>query len=219
LLRAIDANKDQSYFLQQMPRSALARALFPLGDLPKPEVRRLAREARLPVAERPDSTGICFIGERPFRDFLARYLTPSPGPILTPDGEQIGEHEGLMFYTVGQRGGLRVGGIRDRSDLPWYVAGKDSSRNALIAVQGGEHPLLLTREFRTGPLEWLVEPPAATFEGQVQIRHRQTPVPASVHWSSTGARICVTEPLRAVASGQYAALYQDDVCLGGAAIG
>ncbi len=219
LLRAVDANKDQSYFLQQMPRSALARAVFPLGDLPKPEVRRLARAANLPVAERPDSTGICFIGERPFREFLGRYLPAAPGPILTPEGEELGQHEGLMFHTVGQRGGLRIGGRKHHADLPWYVAAKDRARNALIVVQGGDHPLLLTREFRTTPLTWLTDPPPAQFVAQVQIRHRQTPVPAEIRWDASGATVSVHEPLRAVAPGQYAALYQEDVCLGGAVIG
>ncbi len=218
LQRAVDKNKDQSYFLQQMPRSALNRALFPLGELPKPEVRRLAREARLPVAERPDSTGICFIGERPFKEFLSRYLPPNPGPILTPDGEEIGRHDGLMFHTVGQRGGLRVGGLKNHSDLPWYVAAKDAERNALIVVQGKDHPLLHTREFSTEPMIWMIDPPDHSFLAEVQIRHRQTAVAAQIDWSAEGARITLREPLRAVARGQYAAVYRGDECLGGAVI-
>jgi len=218
LLRAIDPSKDQSYFLQQMPRAALAQALFPLGDLPKAAVRQLAREAGLPVAERPDSTGICFIGERPFREFLSRYLAPNPGPIETPDGDVVGEHTGLMFHTVGQRGGLGIGGRKDYPDLPWYVAGKDVARNALIVVQGADHPALAQDRFRTEPVQWLVDPPAAEFAGEVQIRHRQTPVPAHIHWTDHGAEIRLETPLRGIAPGQYAAFYQGDDCLGGAPI-
>ena len=219
LMRAVDAAKDQSYFLQQMPRAALSRAMFPLGGLTKSEVRALARDAGLPVAQRPDSTGICFIGERPFREFLSHYLPPSPGPILTLEGETLGEHDGLMYYTVGQRAGLRIGGKREHSELPWYVARKIPERNALVVVQGEEHPALLTAVFSTGPVTWLVEPPAAEFAGEVQIRHRQTPVPTTVSWNASGATVRPQMPLRAVAPGQYAAFYQGDLCLGGAVIG
>ncbi len=218
LLRAVDAHKDQSYFLHQMPRSALSRALFPLGQLEKSAVRTLAREARLPVSERPDSTGICFIGERPFRAFLAQYLTPSPGPIETPEGVQVGTHSGLMFHTLGQRGGLGIGGRQGLPDLPWYVAAKDPSRNALIVVQGVDHPLLSSHALRTGPVQWLTDPPAATFAGEIQIRHRQRAVPADVVWNADGATVTLPQALRAVAPGQYAAFYQGEECLGGAVI-
>jgi tRNA-uridine 2-sulfurtransferase len=218
LLRARDADKDQSYFLQQVPRAALGAALFPLGELVKDEVRELARRAGLAVHDRPDSTGICFIGERPFRDFLSAYLAPLPGPIETPDGERIGTHAGLMFHTIGQRQGLRIGGQRARSGAPWYVAAKDARRNALIAVQGHDHPLLQSCEFTTAPVRWLDAPPAAEFECGVQVRHRQAAVPARVRWSAAGASLTLAAPLRAVAPGQYAAFYRDEECLGGGAI-
>jgi tRNA-specific 2-thiouridylase len=218
LARAHDRNKDQSYFLQQMPYDALHRALFPLGDLTKAEVRRLAQAAGLPVHDRPDSTGICFIGERPFREFLGRYVPPTPGPIETPDGERLGTHQGLAFHTIGQRQGLGIGGQRGRDDAPWYVAGKDPTRNALIVVQGDQHPLLYAEILHTEPIRWLGPPPPTTFEGGLQVRHRQTAVPATVEWTDAGARIVPRTPLRAVAPGQYAALYRDDLCLGGGVI-
>jgi tRNA-uridine 2-sulfurtransferase len=218
LLRGRDADKDQSYFLQQVPRAALGAALFPLGELVKGEVRELARRAGLPVHDRPDSTGICFIGERPFREFLSGHLPPVPGPIETPDGERLGTHDGLMFHTIGQRHGLGIGGQRARSGEPWYVAAKDARRNALIAVQGHDHPLLLSAEFATGPVRWLGAAPPSEFECGVQVRHRQAAVPARVRWTASGARLTLAMPMRAVAAGQYAAFYRGDECLGGAPI-
>ena len=218
LLRGLDPAKDQSYFLQQVPRAALGAALFPLGALVKGEVRELARRAGLPVYDRPDSTGICFIGERPFRQFLAGYLAPAPGPIETPDGEHLGTHHGLAFHTIGQRQGLGIGGRRAQSGAAWYVAAKDVHRNALIAVQGHDHPLLQSREFTTGPVSWLAPPPAAELYCGVQVRHRQAAVPARVRWSASGARLTLAAPLRAVAPGQYAAFYRGEECLGGGAI-
>ncbi|HUO96546.1 MAG TPA: tRNA 2-thiouridine(34) synthase MnmA [Steroidobacteraceae bacterium] len=218
LLRARDRDKDQSYFLQQVPHAALASAEFPLGELTKAEVRELARRAGLPVHDRPDSTGICFIGERPFREFLAGYLAPAPGPIETPDGERLGTHEGLMFHTIGQRHGLRIGGLRAKRGDAWYVAAKDPRRNALIAVQGHDHPLLQSRALATGPVHWLGAAPAAELECGVQVRHRQAAVPARVSWRADGASLALGAPLFAVAPGQYAALYRDDECLGGGVI-
>ncbi len=143
LLKARDAAKDQSYFLHRLTQEQLAPVLFPLGDMHKRDVRRMAREQGIPTWAKKDSTGICFIGERPFRDFLARYLPRTPGPIETPDGQAIGRHDGLAYYTLGQRQGLRVGGTRDGTPEPWFVAAKVPARNALVAVQGHDHPLLL----------------------------------------------------------------------------
>ncbi|MBS0396657.1 MAG: tRNA 2-thiouridine(34) synthase MnmA, partial [Proteobacteria bacterium] len=218
LLRARDRAKDQSYFLQQVPRAALGAACFPVGELEKGEVRELARGAGLPVHDRPDSTGICFIGERPFREFLAGFLAPAPGPIETPSGERLGTHAGLMFHTIGQRHGLGIGGRRDAAEGAWYVAAKDAARNALIAVQGHDHPLLRRRAFDTGPVTWLGSAPPAEFACGVQVRHRQAALPARVRWDGSGARVALEQPAWAVAPGQYAALYDGEECLGGAAI-
>ncbi len=218
LLRALDRGKDQSYFLQQVPASALERALFPLGDLPKSEVRELARRAGIPVHDRPDSTGICFIGERPFREFLATYLPARPGPIVTPQGEQLGTHDGLMYHTIGQRDGLGIGGTRGHVAAPWYVAGKDLARNALIVVQGHDNPMLYSSALQTGPVSWLAAPPDGTFDCLLQVRHRQAPVPARVEPGVAGARVVLDAPLRAIAAGQYAAFYADEECLGGGVI-
>ena len=218
LLRARDAAKDQSYFLQQVTPAALRQAEFPLGTLTKQAVRALARDAGIPVHDRPDSTGICFIGERPFREFLAQYLPATPGPIETPAGERLGTHAGLMFHTIGQRGGLGIGGQRAHGDAPWYVAAKDLARNTLIVVQGETHPMLYSTRIVTGPVAWLAPPPAAQFDCLLQVRHRQRAVPARVEVTATGTVIAPSEPLRAVAVGQYAALYEGDECRGGAVI-
>lgn len=218
LLRARDRVKDQSYFLQQVPHEALSRACFPLGDLDKASVRQLAREAGLPVHDRPDSTGICFIGERPFREFLSQHLSAPPGDIETLSGDVIGRHDGLIFHTIGQRQGLRIGGHRAGSGDAWYVAGKDAKRNVLCVVQGHDHPALLRHAFSTGPIIWMTAPPVGTLQCEVQIRHRQAAQPARVDWDMTGARVTLTEPVWALAPGQYAAFYDGDQCLGGAVI-
>jgi tRNA-uridine 2-sulfurtransferase len=218
LLRARDPDKDQSYFLQQLPRAALPATLFPLGALTKAEVRDIARRAGLPVHDRPDSTGICFIGERPFRAFLATYLTPRPGPIETPAGERLGRHAGLMYHTIGQRHGLGIGGRRQHTGSPWYVAGKDLARNALIVVQGHDHPLLYAAALATGPVAWLAPEPPATLECAVQVRHRQAAVACRLEWTAAGAVVRLAAPLRGVAPGQHAAVYAGEECLGGGVI-
>jgi tRNA-specific 2-thiouridylase len=218
LLRARDNAKDQSYFLQQVAPTALACAEFPLGTLTKQEVRALARDAGIPVHDRPDSTGICFIGERPFREFLAGYLPAAPGPIETPEGERLGTHSGLMFHTIGQRGGLGIGGRRAHDDAPWYVAVKDVGRNTLIVVQGENNPMLYSSQIVTGAVAWLAPPPGEEFDCLLQVRHRQRAVPARARLTADGAMLEPAAPLRAVAVGQYAALYDGDECLGGAVI-
>ncbi|MGH8139652.1 MAG: tRNA 2-thiouridine(34) synthase MnmA [Steroidobacteraceae bacterium] len=219
LRKARDAGKDQSYFLHAVATEHLACTLMPLGELEKSAVRERARRAGLPVFDKPDSTGICFIGERPFRNFLARFLEHRPGPIETPEGERLGTHQGLAFYTLGQREGLRIGGRRGRSEEPWYLARKDGPRNALIVVQGHDHPLLCSSALATGRVHWLSNPSTVPFRCGVKVRYRQADQPALFEPRSDGtARIVFDEPQRAVTPGQYAVAYDDERCLGGAVI-
>jgi tRNA-specific 2-thiouridylase len=218
LLKARDAAKDQSYFLHAVAPAALARTIFPLGGLRKDDVRRIAHEAGLAVHDKPDSTGICFIGERPFGEFLARYVARTPGPIETADGRIVGEHTGLAFHTLGQRSGLGVGGRRGAADAPWYVAGKDMARNALIVVQSFDHPLLMTDRFEVEAMHWLAEP-HPRLECAVKTRYRQPDLAcrleaaAEDRWS-----VALRAPARAVTPGQYAVFYAGDRCLGGGVI-
>jgi tRNA-specific 2-thiouridylase len=218
LFRAADRSKDQTYFLHQLGAAALAEAEFPIGDLPKSEVRELARRAGLPVHDRPDSTGICFIGERPFRAFLERYLPARPGPIESERGEVLGRHSGLVYYTPGQRQGLGLGGRAGAPEEPWYVADKDVARNALVVVQGHDHPRLQCTSFSVGPLHWIGPPPALPLDCGVQVRHRQQDVRCRLEPAADGASVALEAPLRAVAPGQYAVFYLGDECLGGSVI-
>ncbi len=228
LRKALDAEKDQSYFLHAVARAHFARVAFPLGELTKREVRVLAREAGLPVYDKPDSTGICFIGERPFREFLARYIPTSPGDIVSERGEVVGRHRGLAFYTLGQRGGLEIGGRAGHDEQAWYVAAKNLARNELTAVQGHDHPLLVSRALATGPCNWLVQPSAAAnpthfqssgFESKIKVRYRQADQACQAAVRPDGAiEVRFTEPQRAVTPGQFAVLYDGDRCLGGGVI-
>ena len=223
LLKARDADKDQSYFLHAVAREHFERVLFPLGELTKPEVRALAREAGLPVFDKRDSTGICFIGERPFREFLARYIPTSPGDIVTGSGEVVGRHRGLAFYTLGQRGGLEIGGRAGHDEQAWYVAAKDLARNELLAVQGHDHPLLVSRALATGPCNWLVRPgpggPGVEFDSRIKVRYRQRDQDCHARLDDSGnLHVRFTEPQRAVTPGQFAVLYEGDRCLGGGVI-
>jgi tRNA-uridine 2-sulfurtransferase len=220
LLKGVDPQKDQSYFLHAMPGSALAHTLFPIGELHKDEVRRIARDLTLPVFDKKDSTGICFIGERPFAEFLSRYLPAQPGPIETLDGQVIGHHQGLMYYTLGQRQGLRIGGRSDAGDEPWYVARKDLGRNALVVAQGHDHPALFANAMNVTQLTWVSARPAtARFRCRAKVRYRQVDQECTV---TIGAgNDCVVEfdqPQRAVTPGQYAVFYADEECLGGGVI-
>jgi len=219
LLRAADEGKDQTYFLHGVPRTRLARVLFPLGELRKSAVRERARRAGLRVHDKPDSTGICFIGERPFAQFLERYLPATPGPIESADGRRLGEHRGLPFYTLGQRAGLALGGARGLPAEPWYVLAKVPERNALIVVQRHQQHELEAAAVRVADINWLCAARTAPFRASVQLRHRQ---PAQRAWveprDDGGAHVCFEQPQRAATPGQYAVLYEAQRCLGGGVI-
>jgi tRNA-specific 2-thiouridylase len=220
LLRAVDDNKDQTYFLHAIEAAALRHVLFPLGLLPKREVRRIAAEAGLANHARPDSTGICFIGERPFREFLGRWISAEPGPILSASGQQLGQHAGLPYYTLGQRQGLNIGGQAGAVAAPWYVAAKDPARNALVVVQDPDHPLLLSRAVITRRLHWLG---AAAEPGRgrwlARIRHRQPLVRCELAAAPGGGiEVRFARPVRAATPGQSVVLYEDDRCAGGGEI-
>jgi tRNA-uridine 2-sulfurtransferase len=225
LLKAADGTKDQSYFLHSIAPAALADTLFPLGELRKDEVRRRAHAAGLSVFDKPDSTGICFIGERPFEEFLRRYLPSFPGPIENTEGIVIGEHRGLALYTLGQRSGLGLGGRAGAAEAPWYVAAKDARRNTLIVVQDPEHPLLMSESFDVEDMHWLVAPEtlshsaAAELECSVKTRYRQGDLACRVQRSAEGrVHVRLFRAARAVTPGQYAVFYLDDLCLGGGVI-
>lgn len=220
LHKAADLSKDQSYFLHTLELAQLRAALFPLADLTKAEVRTLAREAGLPIYDKPDSTGICFIGERPFREFLAQYVPESPGPIVALDGERLGTHRGLAFYTLGQRGGLEIGGRAGHAEEPWYVADKDRARNALVVVQGHDHPALASTGMHTERAHWLLgAAPEQPFEAMVKVRYRQEDQPCRIRPLDDGSlEVEFEAPQRAVTPGQSAVFYRGTRCLGGAVI-
>jgi tRNA-specific 2-thiouridylase len=225
LLKALDASKDQSYFLHRLNQQQLSRTVFPLGDIPKTEVRRIAHELGLSNAAKKDSTGICFIGERPFRDFLNRYLPTKPGPIKTPEGDLIGEHVGLSFYTLGQRKGLGIGGVKgkqhdDGTSDAWYVARKDIPSNTLYVVQGHDHPWLLSRSLQAQNASWVAgDAPGLASEYGSKTRYRQSDSPAVLN-AASGAEFALdfSAAQWAVTPGQSAVLYDGDVCLGGGII-
>ncbi|MFM1885955.1 MAG: hypothetical protein RL026_1112 [Pseudomonadota bacterium] len=219
LLKGVDSGKDQSYFLHAVRRPDFAQVLMPLGGFHKSEVRDLARSAGLPVHAKRDSTGICFIGERPFRQFLEGYLSTSAGPIQTLDGERLGEHQGLSFYTLGQRSGLALGGRKGHAEAPWYVVAKDRARNVLVVAQGENHPALFSRRARVAQANWLCPVAAQGFPAGVRYRYRQ---PDQRAWVEVleGGEVMVTaeEPQRAVTPGQSAVFYAGERCLGGGVI-
>jgi tRNA-uridine 2-sulfurtransferase len=223
LLKAADASKDQSYFLHGIDAAALGRTVFPIGELRKTEVRRLAHAAGLPVYDKPDSTGICFIGERPFQEFLSRHLRTEPGPMENDRGAILGEHRGLALYTLGQRSGLGIGGRAGTAAAPWYVADKDTQRNALIVVQDQDHPLLLSDAFDVEQMRWLnfdADAAGQPLECAVKTRYRQNDLRCTVEQLAGQAvwRVNLAEPARAVTPGQYAVFYRDTRCLGGGVI-
>ncbi len=220
LLRGLDPAKDQSYFLHRLTQAQLARTLVPVGHLRKTEVRRIAAEIGLPNAGKKDSTGICFIGERPFRAFLNRYLPLQPGPMRTPDGTVVGEHVGLAFYTLGQRKGIGVGGRKTGSGEPWFVARKDLAANTLWIVQGHDHPWLLARELEAADCAWASgRAPEVGARFAAKTRYRQADAACTVV-AVEADRIALRfdEPQWAVTPGQSAVLYDGEVCLGGGVI-
>lgn len=219
LLRGVDRNKDQSYFLHGLGQGQLAQTLFPVGALEKAEVRRLAREAGLVPQAKKDSTGICFIGERDFRAFLGRWIEPQPGPIVDAEGRVLGRHDGVMFYTLGQRQGLGLGGVAGHPDSPWYVAGKDLARRRLTVVQGHDHPLLLSTRLQATEATWVAgAPPAAQFRCSAKTRYRQPDQDCEVQVEGTRCAVRFAQPQRAVTPGQSVVFYAGEVCLGGAII-
>jgi tRNA-specific 2-thiouridylase len=219
LLKGSDPAKDQSYFLHRLTQAQLARTLFPVGHLRKSEVRRIAREAGLPNHAKRDSTGICFIGERPFREFLSRYLPREPGPIVTPDGETVGEHVGLMYYTIGQRQGLGIGGRRGGDGEPWYVAGKDMGSNTLTVVQGHGHERLTSRTLSAADASWIAGSPPAETQLGAKTRYRQADAACRLRLRGADAfDLEFDSPQWAVTPGQSAVLYRAEECLGGGVI-
>ena len=232
LLKAADTAKDQSYFLHGVAAEALGKTLFPIGELRKAEVRKLAHAAGLPVYDKPDSTGICFIGERPFQEFLSRYLRTEPGPIENDRGVVLGEHRGLALYTLGQRSGLGLGGRAGTAAAPWYVADKDAERNALIVVQDQDHPLLMSDAFDVEQMHWLKSGDVTghPVECMVKTRYRQSDLGCTVRLvaapdaavgnvvADSNWRVTLSAPARAVTPGQYAVFYSGARCLGGGVI-
>jgi tRNA-specific 2-thiouridylase len=220
LRKAIDQDKDQSYFLCRLDQSQLGRALFPVGALRKPEVRAMAAKAGFVTHDKKDSTGICFVGERPFREFLARYLPVQEGEIRTLEGRVIGRHEGAHFYTIGQRQGLGIGGIAGATDAPWYVVAKDPAANTLTVTQGTQHELLYSTGLRARNLHWIAgERPVPPFPCAAKTRYRQADQPCRIEETDGGSiSVSFSEPQRAVTPGQYVVFYDGDTCLGSAVI-
>lgn len=224
LLKAMDASKDQSYFLHRLNQAQLSKALFPLGEIPKTEVRKIAEKIGLPNAKKKDSTGICFIGERPFREFLGRYLNHQPGPIKTDEGRTVGEHVGLSFYTLGQRKGIGIGGIKsykkaDGSSDAWYVARKDIDNNTLYIVQGHDHPWLLSPALTADQASWVAGSPPPAGNLSAKTRYRQADVPCTLQPTGDDTfSLAFPDPQWAVTPGQSAVLYDGDICLGGGII-
>ncbi len=220
LIRGLDGNKDQSYFLYTLGEQHVAKTLFPVGDIEKPKVREIAEQQGLITHDKKDSTGICFIGERKFKDFLARYLPAQPGIIETAEGEAIGEHEGLMYHTLGQRKGLHIGGMKEFGDAPWYVVDKDVTRNVLIVGQGADHPRLYSNGLIANQLHWVDrQGPSEPVRCVVKTRYRQQDIACTLTPQENGTvSVQFDEPQKAVTPGQSAVFYQDDCCLGGGII-
>jgi len=220
LLRGLDGNKDQSYFLYTLGEQHVAQTLFPVGELEKPVVRAIAEQQGLITANKKDSTGICFIGERKFKDFLQKYLPAQPGDIVSVDGETIGRHEGLMYHTLGQRKGLGIGGLKDGAEDPWYVVAKDLAHNQLIVAQGHDHPSLFSNGLVADQLHWVDRTgPASALRCTVKTRYRQQDIDCTLTPNADGTvTVLFDQPQKAVTPGQSAVFYLNDVCLGGGII-
>lgn len=217
LNKGLDPDKDQSYFLCRLNQHQIKHALFPLGGFKKPQIREIAEAQGFINHNKKDSTGICFIGERRFDDFLSQYLSPKPGLIKTLDGETLGEHQGLMYYTIGQRKGLGIGGKRDQNEQPWYVAEKNALSNDLIVVQGHNHPALFHTQLDCDQLHW-ISPPAPVFpySCNAKTRYRQSDQACTIIFNGDSDQLHVTfeQPQRAITPGQTIVFYQDEQCLG-----
>jgi len=219
LKKGLDGNKDQSYFLHQVDHKALAKTLFPVGDVDKQTVRKKATEAGFTNARKKDSTGICFIGERRFRDFLKQYIPAQPGPIVTIDGESVGEHEGLMYHTIGQRQGLGIGGLANHAEAPWYVIDKQVAQNTLVVAQGAEHPSLFHQHLKSSGVLWVGgTPPSMPLRCHAKIRYRQPDQRCLVTGTGQDYEVVFDQPQRAITPGQSVVFYDGDICLGGGVI-
>ena len=218
LMRGLDNLKDQSYFLHAIGPGILNKVLFPVGDIQKSQVRDIAASLDLVTAKKKDSTGICFIGEKRFHEFLERYLPSQKGPIVTVEGKVVGEHDGLMFATIGQRKGLHIGGMSDGSGEPWYVVDKDLKNNALIIAQGHDHKSLYSKGLFASEDTWIVRRPQLPFECSCKIRYRQPDVPCIIHEHENGLYVEFKDLVSSVAPGQSVVFYDGDICLGGAVI-
>lgn len=219
LIKGLDNNKDQSYFLHAVSGKEIAKTLFPVGEISKPEVRRIAELHGLVTHDKKDSTGICFIGERRFKDFLEQYLPAKPGKIENTQGDIMGDHTGLMYHTIGQRQGLGIGGVKGASEEPWYVVDKDLERNVLIIAQGSQHPRLFKQGLFVTSIDW-VNPFDETlpFSCKAKTRYRQADQDCTLERTERGYQVLFTEPQRAITPGQSVVFYKDDICLGGAII-
>jgi len=218
LLKSIDRSKDQTYFLHGLNQHQLSYAMFPLGETPKTRVREIASANGFINADKKDSTGICFIGERKFKTFLQDYLPAQPGNIVTLDGKIIGKHEGLMYYTLGQRQGLGIGGVQDAGESPWFVAEKNLQANTLVVVQGNDHPALLRTSLEVSSIHWIGNPPLSPFSCTAKTRYRQADQSCTIVQNAAGFEIQFAEPQRSITPGQSVVFYDGEHCLGGGVI-
>ncbi|MEH6568935.1 MAG: tRNA 2-thiouridine(34) synthase MnmA [Halioglobus sp.] len=219
LLKGLDNNKDQSYFLHAVGHKELGKTLFPIGEIAKPQVRKLAEQHNLVTHDKKDSTGICFIGERRFKDFLQQYLPAQSGEIYSLEGEHLGKHQGLMYHTIGQRQGLGIGGKANHGDAPWYVVDKDLDKNVLLVAQGNDHPALFKNALNTGEIFWVSEQPITSeLHCMAKTRYRQPDQACTLHPTENGYRVEFKDPQRAITPGQSVVFYDGELCLGGGVI-